>query len=137
MNSLPSIAAAIKGSHTVFLVTNFWETAQPEVEIAQGHNVADAAKEAGVSHLIFSSLIDANKATNGRLKHVTHFDGKARIEEYIRATGLNYTSVMPGYYMSNYLFMMQKADDGSFNLSYPIGKHNLFPLIDAAEDFGE
>lgn len=75
MNSLPSIAAAIKGSHTVFLVTNFWETAKVEVELAQGHNIADAAKEAGVSHLIFSSLIDVNKTTNGRLKHVTHFDG--------------------------------------------------------------
>lgn len=137
MNSASSVEEVVKGSHTVFLVTNYWETAQGEVEIAQGKNVADAAKKAGVSHIIFSSLINVTKATNGRLSHVPHFDGKSLIEEYIKSTGVKSTIVLPGYFMSNLLSMIRKGEDGVFRLAYPVSETSEFPLFDAAEDTGE
>jgi uncharacterized protein YbjT (DUF2867 family) len=137
MNSKDSILEAIKGSTSVFLVTNFWETADPKVEKAQGEAVADAAKEAGVKQIIFSSLLNVTEITGGRLAHVLHFDGKANIEKYIRATGLLSTFVLPGYYMSNYHQMLRKGDDGSYGLAYPVGKDSKFPLFDAAEDMGK
>lgn len=34
----------LKGAYGAFAVTNFWETTDPDVEIKQGKNVADAAK---------------------------------------------------------------------------------------------
>jgi len=53
-----SLGPVLKDSHSVFLVTNFWETTDPEVEIAQGKACADAAKKLGVQFFIFSSLLD-------------------------------------------------------------------------------
>lgn len=34
----------LKGAYGAFAVTNFWETGDPDVELKQGKNVADAAK---------------------------------------------------------------------------------------------
>jgi uncharacterized protein YbjT (DUF2867 family) len=136
MSVKESVAKAIEGSHTVFLVTNYWETAKPEVEIEQGLNVADAAKEEGVSHIIFSSLLNVTETTKGRLTHVPHFDGKAQVEKHIRDSGVPCTFVLAGYYMSNYIQMLQKQEDGSYTLAYPVSKQAKFPLIDTAEDMG-
>ncbi|KAF1816884.1 NmrA-like family domain-containing protein [Eremomyces bilateralis CBS 781.70] len=137
MDSKDSIVSAIEGSDIIFLVTNYWETGDPEVEKAQGKTVADASKAAGVKHIIFSSLLNVTKISGGRLPHVKHFDGKAEIEEYIRSSGIPATFVLPGYYMSNYLQMLQKGDDGSYSLAYPVSKEAKFPLFDAAEDMGK
>lgn len=128
--------AAIDGSHTVFLVTNFWETMDVKQEIAQGRNVADAAKKAKISHLIFSSLPSVSKASNGALTNVAHFDGKADIEEYMRSTGVPSTFFLAGYYMSNYTQLFNKLEDGSYLLAYPVGPDTKFPLLDAAADTG-
>jgi uncharacterized protein YbjT (DUF2867 family) len=132
LNSKESVPKIIQGSHTVFLVTNYWEIMDPKVEVTQGKNVADAAKEAGVSHIIFSSLLNVTEATNGRLVHVPHFDGKADIEKHIRSTGVPCIFMLPGYFMSNLTDMMQKGEDGSFTLAYPTSDEAKFPLFDAA-----
>ncbi|KAG4432456.1 hypothetical protein IFR05_012071 [Cadophora sp. M221] len=135
--SLPtSVAAAIKDSHTIFLVTNFWETMDVKQEIAQGKTVADEAKAAGISHLIFSSLPSVTKATDGAFKNVAHFDGKTEIEEYIRSIGVPPTFFQAGYYMSNYGQQFNKNEDGSYTLAYPVGADTKFPLLDAAADTG-
>ncbi|KAF4309084.1 putative family transcriptional regulator [Botryosphaeria dothidea] len=137
MNSKPSLAEVLRGSHTAFLVTNYWESGKYEVEVAQGKNVADAAKEVGVQHLIFSSLLHVTKASGGRLTHVPHFDGKADIEDYIRQSGVPATFYLPGYYMSNLPQFLQKGEDGSFTLALPTSDTAKFPLIDTSEDTGK
>jgi uncharacterized protein YbjT (DUF2867 family) len=88
MSSAEAARPAVTGAHTVFLVTNFWESMSRETEVAQGKAVTDACKEAGVKHIVFSSLRNVTEITNGRLPNVSHFDGKAEIEEYIRASGV-------------------------------------------------
>ncbi|KAH7115187.1 putative NmrA family transcriptional regulator [Dendryphion nanum] len=133
LSSKASLTDAIRGSHTVFLVTNYWESASYDIEVTQGKNVVDIAKEEGVQHLIFSSLLSVKKATNGRLSHVPHFDGKADIEEYIKQSGVPGTFFLPGYFMSNYDSMIQKNEDGSFGLAYPVGKDAKFPLVNIAD----
>ena len=120
----------------MFLVTNYWESKSADTELAQGKNVADAAKESGVSHLIFSSLLNVTETSGGRLTHVPHFDAKAKVEQYIRSIGIPSTFVLPGYFMSNYLEMLRKGEDGSYTLAYPVGSESKFPLLEAAEDFG-
>ncbi|KAK5000204.1 hypothetical protein LTR66_000895 [Elasticomyces elasticus] len=50
-----------------------------EVEVVS--NVADAAKEAVVSHIIFSSLLNVTETTSGRVSYVPHFDRKNKIEK--------------------------------------------------------
>ncbi|KAJ5248921.1 hypothetical protein N7468_000372 [Penicillium chermesinum] len=130
------VATAVKGADTVFLVTNFWEYFSSDPEIQQGKIVADACKEAGVKHLIFSSLIDASKTTNGRLVNITHFDGKAEVERYIRSLGIPATFVMLGVFMSELFTLIQKGEDGSFTLALPVSTKAPTPLIDASKDTG-
>ncbi len=121
----------------MFLVTNYWESRDPDVELLQGKNVADAAKEGGILHLIFSSLLNVTETSGGKLTHVPHFDAKAKIEQYIVSTGIPCTFVLPGYFMSNYLQMLRKNEDGSYTLAYPVGPQAKFPLLDSADDIGK
>lgn len=139
MNSKESLVNAIEGSHSVFLVTTpTYGVEGSDVELVHGKNVADVAKESGVQHLIFSSLLDVTKESGGRLKHVPHFDQKAHVEQYIRSLGVPATFVLPGYFMSNFtqFGMLRKGDDGVYTLAYPVGKDAQFPLIDITSDLG-
>jgi uncharacterized protein YbjT (DUF2867 family) len=49
-----------------------------EKETAQGITITDAAKAAGVSHFVYSSVAGANHATG-----IQHFDGKYAVEEHL------------------------------------------------------
>lgn len=51
----------MKGAYAVFALTNYWDKMDMQVEIQQGKNLADAAKETGVQHYIWSSLLNVNK----------------------------------------------------------------------------
>jgi hypothetical protein len=141
MSSSSSVAPAVKDAHTVFLVTNFWESMSAATEISQGKAVVDASKAAGVEHIIFSSLIDATKASGGRLPNISHFDGKARIEEYIRATsGVKGTFVLPGMFMSGFTTMIRPnppSEPAGYTLALPVDPDKAeAPLFAAAEDMG-
>lgn len=140
MNSKESLEKAIRGSHSVFLVTTpTWGVVGSDTELVHGKNVTDIAKSAGVQHLIFSSLLDVTKESGGRLKHVPHFDQKAHVEQYIRSSGVPATFVLPGYFMNNYtpMGMLRPGDDGVYTLTYPVNKDARFPLIDIASDLGK
>ncbi|KAL4920955.1 hypothetical protein BDW62DRAFT_175607 [Aspergillus aurantiobrunneus] len=139
MTSVSSLVQAISGSHSVFLVTTPTFTEGSDLELTQGKNVADAAKKAGVQHLIFSSLLNVTEITGGRLKNVPHFDQKAQVEQYIRSLGVPATFVLPGYFMTNYtaLGMIRKGEDSVYTLAYPVGKNAGFPLVDIDADLGK
>ena len=53
MEDKNSLEHAIKGSHAVYAVTNYWEKQSKSGEITQGKNIADASKAAGVKHLVW------------------------------------------------------------------------------------
>lgn len=133
MNSIESIAPAVDGAHTVFLVTNYWESVSKDVEYTQGKNVADAAKAAGVSHFIFSSLIHVTEESGGRLSHVPHFDSKAEVEKHARQIGIPATFVMPGYFMSNFRNSFRKGEDGVYAITFPVSDKAQLPLFDVSD----
>ena len=75
----------------MFGVTNFWEHFSAEKEKAQAKNIAEAAKAAGVKHVIWSTLEDTRKlmaADDKRMPmlqekyRVPHFDAKAEADAY-------------------------------------------------------
>lgn len=101
MNDKPTLVKAMEGSHVVFAVTNYWEYLDMQVEIRQGKNLADAAKEAGVKRYIWSSLLNIKELTNGALPDVYHFDSKAAVESYVRELGLDASFFLAGFYMPN------------------------------------
>jgi uncharacterized protein YbjT (DUF2867 family) len=138
MSSKASVAPAVQGAHTVYLVTNFWESMSANKEIAQGKAVTDASKAAGVQRIIFSSLINVTEASGGKLSHVSHFDGKANIEKYIRDSGVPAAFVLPGFFMSNLINFIKKNEDGSYTYALPVsGDKARVPIFDAAGDTGQ
>ncbi|KAL2201933.1 NmrA-domain-containing protein [Sarocladium strictum] len=142
LGSKSSVADAVKGSHTVFLVTlpDFVTGSPKGTEYEHGKSVADAAKEAGVQHLLFSSLINVTEASKGKLPHVAHFDRKAEVEQYIRSQEIPATFIQPGYYMTNFtnLQLLRKGDDGSYSLAGPTGATTAqLPLFFPDDDMGK
>lgn len=138
MNTAEQVTPAVKDAHTVFLVTNYWEINSGNGEIAQGKAVADACKTAGVKQLVFSSLLDTNKISNGRLTHIKHFEGKAEIEEYIRQINVPATFVLPGFFASNLFTSIRKNEDGSYAWALPgHGDKTQVPIFDVQSDMGK
>uniref|UniRef100_A0A8C5R322 NmrA-like family domain-containing protein 1 n=1 Tax=Leptobrachium leishanense TaxID=445787 RepID=A0A8C5R322_9ANUR len=116
------VVAADLDNRQTFLVTNFWEHFSKDKEVAQGKLIADVSKSLGVKHVVFSGLEDVKKLTGGELE-VLHFDGKGEVEVYFRSIGVPMTSVrLPGYFENLLTFFRpKKAEDGTYNLGFPIG----------------
>ncbi|KAL1745763.1 hypothetical protein HDZ31DRAFT_81735 [Schizophyllum fasciatum] len=138
LNDKPSLRQAIKGAYGVFAVTDFWSSLSAEKEIAQGKNIADVCKEENVQHLVWSSLLDVKKLSNGVLTEVHHFDSKAAVEEYIRALAIPATFFLPGFYMSNIPGNSLRASpDGKWGLNLPMPDDAPIPLFAAERDTGK
>lgn len=88
-------------------------------EIAQGHNIADAAKEHNVQHLIWSALENVTEASGGTLPNVEYFDGKAEIDDYIRKLGIPMTSFLPGFYFEQLKTALVKVGTNSDRSDVP------------------
>ena len=61
MDDVESLKKAFDGAYGVYGVTNFWEHFSPQKETQQGKNIAAAAKETGVKHVIWSSFEDTRE----------------------------------------------------------------------------
>lgn len=90
-----SLVRAATGVDTIFLMTTFME-AGIDAEIEQGLAMVEAANQANVGHLVFTSVASADKATG-----IPHFDSKFKVEEAITASGISYTIVAPVFFMEN------------------------------------
>jgi uncharacterized protein YbjT (DUF2867 family) len=90
-----SIVKAASGVDTMFLMGNSYEAGFDE-ETRQGINAADAAKAAGIGHLIYSSVADADKKTG-----IPHFESKYLVEKHIAGLGIPYTISAPVAFMEN------------------------------------
>ena len=92
-----SVQRAADGADAFFLMaTPFEEGAGAEVR--QGQRAARAAKDAGVKHLVYSSVAGADRSTG-----IPHFDSKREVERYVEALGVPYTIVAPVFFMENLL----------------------------------
>ena len=61
VNDPASLKQAFEGAYGVFAVTFFWEHFSPDKEKEHAKNMAQAAKDAGVKHVIWSTLEDTRK----------------------------------------------------------------------------
>ena len=122
-----SIERVLAGVYGVFSVQQFWEVGV-EGEVSQGILLADAAKEAGVEHLVYSSVGSAHRETG-----IPHFDSKWEVEEHVRASGVPYTVLRPVFFMQNWEMMREPVLGGT--LPQPLDPDKPFQMIDA-EDIG-
>ena len=113
--SAESLDAALDGMDGFFLMSTSFESGT-DAETIQGIAGVDAAKRAGVSHLVYSSVSDANRKTG-----VPHFDSKYVVEEYIRTLGIPHSIVAPAYFYQNFLapFVLPGLQQGVFAQALP------------------
>jgi len=119
-----SLKSVLRGCTGVFGVTDFWEAFLREYD--QGANLIDAASEAGVAHLVLSTLPSAAKISNGAIA-VSHFETKARMEEHTRLRGVPFTFVHVAFYFENFInyFPLQKQPDGNYGFGFPLAEAPL------------
>lgn len=144
IDDVKTLEKAFAGAHGAFCVTNFWEHFSGEKETAQAKNLADAARTAGVKHVIWSTLEDTRALMDPEdtrmpmlQKHyrVPHFDAKADADAFFN--GLPVTYLLTSFYWDNiYAFGMvpKKENDGVYRWTFPLGNAKLTGM--AAEDIG-
>jgi uncharacterized protein YbjT (DUF2867 family) len=111
MDNRAELDAAFQGAYGVFSVQNFWlPNVGYEGEIRQGKNVADAAKAAGIEHLVYSSVGAAHRGMGQK-----HFDSKWIIEQYIHSLNIPYTILRPAAFFENFNWERASILNGTFN----------------------
>lgn len=145
LDDVHSLARAFAGAHGAYCLTNFWEHLSAEKEKTQARNLAEAAKSAGVRHVIWSTLEDTRtlmKADDTRMPmlqeryRVPHFDAKAEADAYF--SGLPVTYLVTSFYWDNLIhFGMapKKGEDGQYSWAFPMGDRKLAGI--ASEDIGK
>jgi len=147
LDDLESLKRAFNGAYGAFCVTNFWEHFSPEKEFAQATHLAEAAKQAGLQHVIWSTLEDTRRwvplndarmpTLMGKYK-VPHFDAKGEADQVFRDLGVPTTFLLTCFYWDNLIYFgmgPKKAPDGNLAITFPMGDKKL-PGI-AAEDIGK
>jgi len=142
-----SLKRAFRGAHGAFCVTFFWEHFSPEKELAEAENMADAAKHAGLRHVIWSTLEDTRKwvplgdrrmPTLMEKYKVPHFDAKGEANRLFSERGLPTTFLLTSFYWENLIhFGMgpKRGEDGNLYITLPMSDRKL-PGI-ATEDIGK
>jgi uncharacterized protein YbjT (DUF2867 family) len=146
LDDVESLRRAFDGAHGAFCVTSFWEHFSPEKEIAQARAMATAAHDAGLRHVIWSTLEDTRQwvplsdpripTLQGKWK-VPHFDGKGESDRFFRELGVPTTFLYTSGYWENMIHFGMgpaKGPDGRLAVSFPTGGEKI-PWI-AAEDIG-
>jgi uncharacterized protein YbjT (DUF2867 family) len=92
-----SLERAARGVDTIFAMSTPYEGGE-KTETREGINIVRAASAVGVSHLVYSSVAGADRATG-----IPHFDSKFEVEKEIRRSGVPFTIVAPVFFMENFL----------------------------------
>jgi uncharacterized protein YbjT (DUF2867 family) len=101
-------------------------------EEEQGKRLAEAARRAGVSHFVYSSVGSAQRNTG-----IPHFDNKWRVEEKVRGLGFpSHVVVRPVFFMENFLSPWFKPGIDQGKLMIGIKEDTVLQMI-AVEDIGK
>jgi uncharacterized protein YbjT (DUF2867 family) len=147
LDEVESLKRAFEGAYGAFCVTNFWEHFSPEKELAQATNMARAAKEAGLEHVIWSTLEDTRQwvplsdnrmpTLMGKYK-VPHFDAKGEANHLFTDMRVPTTFLLTSFYWDNFIhFGMgpKRGPDRTLAITLSMGDKKL-PGI-AAGDIGK
>jgi uncharacterized protein YbjT (DUF2867 family) len=120
---------AFRGSAGVFLVTpNIVPPAS--YEFGLGKELANAAVDAGVRHVVFSSLENVDKISGGKL-FAPHFTDKARIEAYIRTLPVVSSFIQMAFFYTNLIeFYTPTMKGGSLVFPIYLPKDFRAPFVD-------
>lgn len=140
-----SLRRAFRGAYGAYCVTFYWAHLSPEKEIAEARNMAVAAKDERLRHVIWSTFEDTREfiplddkrmpTLMGRYK-VPHFDSKAEGNRAFLELGVPTTFLLTSFYWENFIMFGMgpvRGEDGKLALTLPITKK--MPSM-SAEDIG-
>jgi len=146
LDDLGSLERAFRGADAAFCVTFYWAHLSPKLEIAHAQNLAKAAKQTHLSHVIWSTLEDTRRfvpLSDNRMPtllgeyKVPHFDAKASGNHVFAELGLPTTYLYTSFYWDNLIHFglgPKRNADGLLSFTLPMGTAKM-PGI-AAEDIG-
>jgi uncharacterized protein YbjT (DUF2867 family) len=142
-----SIRRAFAGAYGAFCVTFYWDHFSPEREMADARTMAEAAKAAGVRHVVWSTLentlnwvpLEDDRMPTLMSKYkVPHFDAKGQADEIFRDLGVPTTFLLTSFFWDNFIHFGMgptPGPDGRLAITLPMDDEPL-PGI-AAEDIGK
>ena len=143
----PSMRRAFEGADGAFIVTNYWAERTPEeeaartraaMELTQADTAALAAKQAGVGHVVWSTLEDTRDFflgagavgdvpdVDGAYK-VPHFDAKAEADALFREYDVPTTFLRTTFFYEGFTGGLgpSRSDDGTLVLALPMADQKL------------
>jgi uncharacterized protein YbjT (DUF2867 family) len=123
-----NLEIALRGAQGVFAMSTPFEAGMEE-EVRQGIMLADAAKQAGIAHYVYTSVGSAHRDTG-----IPHFDSKWRVEQHIRQIGLPATILRPVWFMENFTTFAKPSAEGVVML--PMKQTRKLAMV-ALKDIGE
>jgi uncharacterized protein YbjT (DUF2867 family) len=142
-----SVQKALEGAYGAYFVTFYWAHFSPDKEIAEAKTMAEAAKAAGLKHVIWSTLEDTRQwiplnddrmpTLMGKYK-VPHFDAKGESDKFFTDLGVPVTFLRASFYWDNLIhFGMgpKKELDSNYSITFPLGDKKMAGI--ASEDIGK
>ncbi|MEU9500553.1 NmrA/HSCARG family protein [Streptomyces sp. NPDC048196] len=122
-----SLRAACTGADSLFAVTTPFGT-DTTTEVRHGKALVDAAAQARLGHVVFTSAAHADRGTG-----IPHYESKHLIEEHLRAAGVPWTVIAPAAFMDNYAggWTLDGLRQGTFG--WPMPAERPLTLIPAAD----
>ncbi len=125
-DDLALMILAFKDVETALIISGETDV---ETRIAQHRTAVDAAKAAGVKHLVYTSFIDARPESP-----FTYAAIHADTEAYIKASGLSFTLLRNSFYTDLLMAGVPHAlETGDFGAPAGNGKVSYIPRNDLAE----
>ena len=122
------VQAALRGTSGVFAMSTPFEAGM-DAEVRQGVLLADAAKQAGVAHYVYTSVGSAHRHTG-----IPHFESKWEVEQHIAKSGLPATILRPVFFMENFTTFAKPSPEGVLTL--PIRPERKLAMV-ALRDIGQ
>ncbi|CAN5115833.1 NmrA/HSCARG family protein [soil metagenome] len=147
IDDFDSVKKALNGAYGAYLVTFFWEHFSPEKEINQARELAKAAKQEGLEHVIWSTLEDTRKwvplnsdqmPTLQDKYKVPHFDAKGEANQYFIGEKVPATFMHASFYWDNMIYFglgPKRDDNGKLAISFPMGDKKMAGI--SADDIGK
>jgi uncharacterized protein YbjT (DUF2867 family) len=129
LNHLASLRTTMEGVYGVFSALSSTE-AGVEVEERQGKAVADVAKEAGVSHFVYSSVGGAERESG-----IPHFESKWHVENYLHEHDLPVTILRPAFFIDNFRSIVSEEADQTLSIKMALRPETVLQMI-AVDDIG-
>ena len=148
VDDVDSVKRAFAGAFGAYCMTDFWGGhGDPERERTQASTMAEAARCAGLQHVIWSTLEDTRRYVPlsdsrmptllGKYK-VPHFDGKGEADEAFVRHGVPTTFFLTSFYWENFIRFpgmgLRTSTSGDLVLAMPMADKKL-PGI-AVDDLG-